>query len=199
MYQNTTSIAAARPNGNEDTRLAMLLVIKVRKTLRITEALHLKLYAEGRQIVRQVEKLQAQNSRFNKARITALNQRATQLRALSSTCVDIQQSSAQLLLHMEDKINADTTLTERCDLLNINKANRQGLTEADGLLKLVFEHALEDSATQGKNTHGYGPLHTAIALIMLGSTCKTQRGQRIFSERPHSRHLHQIRPDAKSA
>jgi hypothetical protein len=51
------------------------------------------------------------------------------------------------LLMATPLIDACTTLAQRCELLNINVADRGLLTEKEGVARILLEYGLEDSAT----------------------------------------------------
>jgi hypothetical protein len=74
-------------------------------------------------------------------------------------------------------IDACTTLAQRCDLLDINVADREGLTETDGLASLVFEHGKENSAACRRCEFKDGPLFHAINRVFLEFLSTTRDGQ----------------------
>jgi hypothetical protein len=100
-------------------------------------------------------------------RIRALEQRADQLEAHNGTLAEVIRECGYALMGAAPMIDACTTLVQRCDLLNINVADREGLTEADGLAALVFNHGKEDSAAYRRCEVKDGPLFHAIDRVLL--------------------------------
>lgn len=80
---------------------------------------------------------------------------------------------------MEDApmIDAGTTLAQRCELLNVNIADREGLNEADGLGALVFNHGKEDSAASRDCDYKDGPLFHAVHRVFIDFLMTTRDGQ----------------------
>ncbi|MEM5341603.1 hypothetical protein [Paraburkholderia azotifigens] len=74
-------------------------------------------------------------------------------------------------------IDASTTLAQRCDLLNINRADREGLSEFEGLAALIFEHGKEDSAACRHCELKDGPLFHAIYRVFHDFLATTRDGQ----------------------
>lgn len=81
------------------------------------------------------------------------------------------------LMEAAPTIDASTTLAQRCELLNINIADRGRLTEADGLAALVFKHGKEDSAASRHLYIKDGPLFHAIDRVFIDFLSTTRDGQ----------------------
>lgn len=81
------------------------------------------------------------------------------------------------LMEAAPAIDANTTLAQRCELLNINIADRGTLTEADGLAALVFEHGKEDSAASRHLDVKDGPLFRAVYHVFFDFLRTTRDGQ----------------------
>jgi hypothetical protein len=60
-------------------------------------------------------------------------------------------------------IDENTTITQRCELLNVNASDRTNMTDADGVLNILFVHVLEDSAERRHCEPNDGPLFTCLA------------------------------------
>ena len=81
------------------------------------------------------------------------------------------------LMEAAPMIDAGTTLTQRCELLNINVADREYLTEADGLAALVLSHGKEDSAASRHLDYKDGPLFHAVFRVFIDFMTTTHDGQ----------------------
>jgi hypothetical protein len=76
-------------------------------------------------------------------------------------------------------IDAATTLADRCELLNINVADRDELTEEDGIAKLIFLHGLEDSAMYRKQDYLDRPLNNALRWVFMDFLTETPEGRKV--------------------
>lgn len=90
---------------------------------------------------------------------------------------DVMRASGYTLMAAAPTIDACTTLAQRCQLLNVNDADRQGLSETDGLASLVFNHGKENSAACRHCELKDGPLFRAIDRVFLDFLSTTQDGQ----------------------
>jgi len=81
------------------------------------------------------------------------------------------------LMEAAPTIDANTTLAQRCDLLNINIADRSALTEADGLAALIFGHGKEDSAASRHRDFKDGPLFHALDRVFIDFLTTTRDDQ----------------------
>lgn len=79
------------------------------------------------------------------------------------------------LMQAAPLIDACTSLAERCELLNINAADRDGLTEDDGIWLLVLAYALEDSAERRCAEFNDGPLFR-LAHMQFARLIETSEG-----------------------
>ncbi|MEO8408883.1 MAG: hypothetical protein ABI476_10680, partial [Oxalobacteraceae bacterium] len=70
-----------------------------------------------------------------------------------------------------------TTLAQRCEILNVNVADRADLTEDDGLIKIIYLHGLEDSAARLKDDWKNGPMYQASATVFIDFLLHTKEGQ----------------------
>lgn len=83
----------------------------------------------------------------------------------------------QRLFDIAPAFDAATTLRQRCDLLNINEADRAKLAADDGLILLVAGYSLEDSAAhRGEEFHD-GPLFNSIQLLIINALNGTPAGR----------------------
>lgn len=89
---------------------------------------------------------------------------------------------ARLLIEYAPAIDAVLNLRERCDLLNVNVADRAGLTEDDGIVHLIHIHHLEDSAEHRGEDFATGPMHWALTLFFADWLCDTKEGKQVADE-----------------
>lgn len=93
----------------------------------------------------------------------------------------------KLILDMAPHIDRWTTLQDRCDALNINIADRHSLKESDGIVSLIFAHALEDSAMHRRCQDNFSrPLFRVTQLVFFEWMARTPEGKeasdKAFSE-----------------
>jgi hypothetical protein len=84
-----------------------------------------------------------------------------------------------LLIDTAPLIDQTLTLAERCDLLNINRADRADLTDEDGIVQLVYLRGLEDSAEHRGQDFKDGPLFNAMALVFIYFLCNHSEGKKL--------------------
>ncbi|MFZ6725670.1 hypothetical protein ACO0K2_09265 [Undibacterium sp. MH2W] len=70
-----------------------------------------------------------------------------------------------LLIDFAPLFDENTTLNQRCKLLNVDIADRSTLTESDGLLNIIFVYGLEDSAARRGAIFNTGVMSRALNLI----------------------------------
>lgn len=84
----------------------------------------------------------------------------------------------KLLMEMAPYIDHFTTLEERCEALNVNLADRAGLTKNDGIIMIVFGHGLEDSAEHRHSDDNFDkPLFRALAPAFVDFMRSTPEGR----------------------
>jgi hypothetical protein len=89
------------------------------------------------------------------------------------------KESGRLLVDAARLVDAGTTLAQRCEILNVNVAERADLTDADGLVQIVFAHGLEDSAARRKVEWNDGPLYSAMQPVFMDFLTNTKEGQEL--------------------
>jgi hypothetical protein len=109
--------------------------------------------------------------------IRELERKADRLDSHRGKLAHVIRECGYALMSAAPIIDASTTLTQRCDLLNINKADRDGLSEFDGLAALIFDHGKEDSAACRNCEFKDGPLFHAIERVFLDFLETTRDGQ----------------------
>ncbi|AXE96117.1 hypothetical protein CUJ90_28245 [Paraburkholderia terricola] len=104
---------------------------------------------------------------FHAGRILKLEERADKLDAHRAALSASIRECGYMLADAAPQIDAITTLAERCDLLNVNVADRAWLSDADGVVSILFAHALEDSAERRHCEFNDGPLFNALRRVMM--------------------------------
>jgi hypothetical protein len=160
-----------------DIKNLFLFIITVRRgARRIVEVLD-RQHDKARQYRRQARIIKERASPFDGARIAKLESMAA---ATIAACKPMQESlneCGKLLTDTSPMIDAGTTLAQRCEILNVNEADRGDLTEADGLHQIVFAHGLEDSAACRRTEWKNGPLFQASQRVFMDFLMNTKEGQ----------------------
>ncbi|RDK01623.1 hypothetical protein [Paraburkholderia lacunae] len=162
---------------DDKTKDAFELIIRVRRTLRSAARARARLHDDRRHIERQARVLKAGGNPFDKARIRKLHNMVRELDPRFRELREKSNELARLLMHAAPIIDACTTLNERCEVLNVNIADREGLEESTGIVHIVFAHGLEDSAERRREDCKGGPLFYAMQLVFLDFLCDTPNGR----------------------
>jgi len=142
-------------------------VARLRHNLR-TIASDLDHYADEARAVRaEAQALRDRGNPFDAQRILGLEQWANKADAHRHALSEKARRYGYLLVDAAPQIDVITTLAERCDLLNVNVADRGCLSEDDGVLMILFVHALEDSAERRHCGFNDGPLFHALRRVMM--------------------------------
>lgn len=164
---------------DSNTKLAFTLVARMRRTLRLLARRRDALHADHRVLDRKVRVLRRHGTPFDAFMIKSMDLALCDVIArIHATSKDID-AGGKLLVNCAPLVDAATSLSERCDILNVNTADRRGLTEADGVLKIVFVHGLEDSAERRRDDCKNGPLFKAVQPVMLDFLCNTPEGKKL--------------------
>jgi hypothetical protein len=94
-----------------------------------------------------------------------MEKRADQLGEESRKLSDAMRKWGHFLMDFAAVIDAYSTLEQRCELLNVNAADRRALSPDDGIVRIVFAHGLEDSAERRRAKWKDGPLFRAAELV----------------------------------
>ena len=181
MTNNTTTARSTRrePRYQATTREAFLALVVIRRGIRqIVQALD-SARAQRNQYQRQANILKHAGSPFNASRIAALESKS---RAMEPLCDDLRvrlKGLGQFLLDMASTFDSVTTLTQRCEILGVNVADRGALTEEDGLVRIFNAHGLEDSAYHRNRPWKSGPLHESTVEIFIDFMLNTAEGRKI--------------------
>jgi hypothetical protein len=141
------------------------ILIRVRHRVRRTAAQQDRIWSEARQLRRAASGLRNTGNPFDRTRIAELEKQADQLGEQSRKLSDAMRKYGHFMMDFADVIDAYSTLDQRCDLLNVNVADRKALSPDDGVVKIVFAHGLEDSAENRRAPWKNGPLFRAAELV----------------------------------
>ncbi|MDB5788217.1 hypothetical protein [Caballeronia mineralivorans] len=142
-------------------------IARLRRVLRQTKSAISRDSDKARRIRAEAKALKDSGNPFHAERIRKLKARAEKLDAHQEALWKSLRHYGYLLVDAAPQIDAASTLSERCDLLNVNLADRAGLTDADGVVSILFAHALEDSAERRGCEFNDGPLFHALRLVMM--------------------------------
>lgn len=130
---------------------------------------------------REAAKLKEQNNRFNTTRIAETEETIDCFDFMTRRCTDEIKEWAQSVIEIAPIIDVHTTLEERCDLLNINIADRHKIdtSENTGIVHLIAVYGLEDSAYHRGEDGKNGAMANAINDVMIDFLCNTPEGKKI--------------------
>jgi hypothetical protein len=159
--------ATTRVPENESSSIAYVgvVIIRLRRSARRAVAKQDRLHDEARRLRRSALSLRQLGSPFDRARILELEKQADQLGTERCKISDAMRGYGKLLMDLALFIDTYTTLDQRCDLLNVNIADRSQLSPDDGVVRIVFAHGLEDSAERRHSQWNDGPLFRAAQLV----------------------------------
>lgn len=172
-------LPAADSQCQPPTKNLMLFIVGWRKNIRRAVAILETHRATSRGYRRRARILRQCGSPFDGARICALEAAADDL---TDACAPLRESlkeCGQQLARAASIIDAGTTLAQRCEILNVNLADRKGLTEADGVNQIVFGHALEDSAARRGSESNDGPMYQALQQVFMDFLTNTREGRKL--------------------
>jgi hypothetical protein len=160
---------AAKPqlpvNTGSSIAYVGVVIIRLRRSARLAVAKQDRLHDEARELRRSALALRQLGSPFDHPRIRVLEKQADQLGEESRRISGAMLGYGRLLMDLAEFIDTYTTLDERCDLLNVNIADRSRLSPGDGVVRIVFAHGLEDSAERRHRQWNDGPLSRAAQLV----------------------------------
>ena len=142
-------------------------IARLRHNLRTIAADRDQYADEARAVRAEAQALRDRGSPFDAQRILRLEQWANEAEAHRHALSEKVRRYGYLLVEAAPQIDGITTLAERCDLLNVNVADRACLSEDDGVLTILFVHALEDSAERRHCECNDGPLFRALQRVMM--------------------------------
>jgi hypothetical protein len=164
-----------RPTAKD---LLLFLVMARRDIRRTVQALASK-RDDARQNRRKARVLKQRGGPFDAARIALLERLADDL---SDGCKPLTENLKQrglFLAGVAPLFDAGTTLVQRCEILGVSVADRDVLTEADGLHQIIFAHGLEDSASSRGEDWKNGPLFQALNQVFMDFLLNSEEGKRL--------------------
>lgn len=169
------------PTPEELRAMAVNLVVQIR--LRVRRMIRRKdqLSSTARLLERSARVMREAANPFDEHRIKEREAEAKALRKHASEWRQMLQDAGRTLIDIAPAINSVLPLSLRCDLLNINVADRAGLTDEDGFVQLIYMHRLEDSAFyRSKEDWGFdGPLYNAMSLVFIDFLCNHPEGKKL--------------------
>lgn len=178
MTNNTASVCQLSDH-RPTLKNMMLFVIFLRRGARRAIATIDRQHDKARQYRRQAQIIKQRANPFDAARIAALEALAADETAACKPLRNAINECGKLLASTAPMIDAGTTLAQRCDILNVNIADRGDLTEADGLHRIIFAHGLEDSAARRGCDYNDGPLFQASQRVFMDFLMNTREGQKL--------------------
>jgi hypothetical protein len=147
----------------------------VRRVVEILEAYR----ATSHSYRRHARILRERASPFDGARIAALETAAADVTTLCKSMRESLHNCGKLLASAAPTIDAGTTLAQRCEILNVNTADRGDLTDDDGMIKIIYLHGLEDSAANRKAEDKNGPLFQASQQVFIDFLTNHAEGRKL--------------------
>ena len=172
---HTLTAKPAPPTVNDLLRY----IVQVRRMVRQAVAVLDSQYDNARQYRRRARIWREHAGPFDGARIAALDAAAAEVTALCKSMRESLHNCGKLLTSAAPMIDAGTTLAQRCEILNVNTADRGNLTEADGLIKIIYLHGLEDSAANRKAEDKNGPMFQASQRVFMDFLMNHEEGRKL--------------------
>ncbi|WP_423709644.1 hypothetical protein [Undibacterium sp. WLX3042] len=145
----------------------------IRKAVQSLNASRDEAYQHGRR----ARQLKAYGSPFYAGRIAELEQAASAIHKGTESLRGKLKAWGYLLTDIAHVLDSCTTLAQRCDLLNVNIADRGDLTESDGLIQIIFAHGLEDSAEHRGKDFKEGAMFEALQMVFMDFLTNTDEGK----------------------
>lgn len=171
-----------QPTLAEQKSQARIIVIWMRRYIRTQTEILFSDRARIKSLKAVAAKLEKDGTPFDADRINKAQTEAQELELFCSRRHELIKQCGRILAEFAPAIDAVLTLQERCDLLNINVADRAGLTENDGIVYLIHVHHLEDSAEHRGEDFATGPMHWALTLFFVDWLCDTKEGKQVADE-----------------
>ena len=181
MNQNDTATIHTLPARPELPTVKDLLryVVQVRRMVRRAVAVLDSQHDRAHQYRRRARIWREHAGPFDGARIAALEAAAAEVTTLCKPMRESLHNCGKLLAGAAPMIDAGTTLAQRCEILNVNMADRGDLTEADGMIKIIYLHGLEDSAANRKAEDKNGPLFQASQQVFIDFLTNHAEGRKL--------------------
>ena len=104
---------------------------------------------------------------------------AAEVTALCKPMRESLHNCGKLLTSATPMIDAGTTLAQRCKILNVSTADPGDLTEADGLIAIIYLHGLEGSAANRKAEDKNGPMFQASQQVFMHFLTNHEEGRKL--------------------
>ena len=137
MNHNAATTRTPASTGSSIAHVGVV-IIRLRRSARRAVAKQDRLHDEARRLRRSALALRQLGSPFDRTRILELEKQTDQLGEESRKISDAMRGYGRLLMDLALFIDTYTTLDERCDLLNVNIADRSQLGPGDGVVRIVF-------------------------------------------------------------
>ena len=132
---------------------------------------------EAYQYGRKARQLKGYNSPFYAGRIAELELTASAIHKEMESTRETLRAWGYLLTDISHMLDTCTTLAQRCELVNVNVADRGDLTESDSLVHIIFVHGLEDSAEHRGKDFKEGAMFEALQLVFMDFLTNTEEGK----------------------
>ena len=132
---------------------------------------------EAYQYGRKARQLKGYDSPFYAGRIAELEQTASAIYKEMESTRETLKAWGYLLTDISHMLDTCTTLAQRCELVNVNVADRGDLTESDSLVHIIFVHGLEDSAEHRGKDFKEGAMFEALQLVFMDFLTNTEEGK----------------------
>lgn len=178
---NVISLHQEEPELSPDElrALATSTVAKIRRSVRRITQRQDRYHGTARVLERAARMMLDAGNPFDRNRIKDRELAAKDLRKHASECRNALKDLGRVLIDVAPVIDSVLTLAQRCDLLNVNVADRAGLTDEDGIVQLVYLKGLEDSAEHRGKDFKDGPLHNAMMLVFIDFLCNHPEGRKL--------------------
>lgn len=181
-------------------QMALRYMIIMRRLVRSISAERDNHQHQARGAMRQARKLRAGGTVFDAARIQRLELEAREHIDRAREMMELMVHWAELYMLYAPTLSAVLSLEERCDILNINAADRCRLAEVEdhGVVSLIAVLGLEDSAQHRRPARTRGPMATAIDMLMLNFLANTAQGRALADDQFEPGGLFVGDPDTES-
>lgn len=153
----------------------------MRRAIRQDQAVMDALWDDIRYLRRHA-KLLDQASPFNASRAATLRDEADLIQADYDLVRDDCRRLGAALMAGAWEVDEATTFDERCEILNINVADRAQLPADCGLVHMFSAYGLEDSAQRRRMAWKSGPLYSAVQIEIYRVLLETEAGRAASQE-----------------
>jgi hypothetical protein len=135
-----------------------------------------RLWAEEKRVRKLVEMLAW--SPFNKHRVDQVKTYIDGIVGLRKLACEAEQRLGRMVIEIAPRVDAETTMAQRLEILNWNSADLGRLDKPDiGLVELIAVYCVEDSASHRKDEFRSRPLFNAINAEIMRVMFDTPEGR----------------------